>query len=136
TRAGRAGRGAGTRAARLCPAGRAAGRSTTAGRAGHRLADGAVAVELGVVGLLGLGLVLQRILAEAGADDLVALHLELVERHGGLLLADAEEAADADHDARLLAGLADHDVVDLADALVLGVVDVLADEVADLHLLD
>src|SRR5690606_7275815 len=59
--------------------------------------------------------------AFAGAD------LDRVDRNADLLFAYAQEAADADDGRGHLAVLVHHQVVDLADGLILGIVDGLAD---------
>ena len=66
--------------------------------------------------------------AGAGIGDRLIDEFDLLERNGDQMLADAEEAADADHDGLDVSVLVGQQVVDRAEALVLVVVDVEAHE--------
>ena len=84
--------------------------------------------------LVVLGHVPELVLADVGHDDLTLLaDVQLLERHHHLLVADAEEAADAQHGVEILRTLLLHEVDDLGDGLAFRILHLGADDVAGGH---
>jgi hypothetical protein len=79
----------------------------------------------------------ERLLADVQGDldaiVLVAVQLEVLEAHGDVLFADAEEAADADQRGDDLAATVGDEIVDVSDGLILAVDRRLADDRAGKH---